>query len=744
VTTKALQTPQAPEFLSNHGAVARFLDDLGDLLAIGEPSGIRSAHWSEGRLFLELSGPDLDGQVFFFDAKTEGAQGFRVTEHLVLSYIGQELGPALQSFLEELSERVQSLEYTDLQRTFPPHMEVVSQQELPPESENERAPVRHSRTPVKTKVKELPSLLKLEPPDSSFDKPLLVAAEWWTDQLLLEVETPDVEPFVMILEARNEERSGLIDTEHLSIGYEGSTLTPPQEAFLRDFAPSLSHITFDDLRAAMPFVPTVLDLMAAASADAQDVQFHACGMAHDAETGFDTVTRVWNGTNQWHRFLCSKEIDRQVQRSIDLVHDGIYVEHGDIECRFAAPTYREGVPSFVNFPWRKEIARHEKTKEESEEDQAAVSFGYLTNLDDADVVLGGSDKLRNMLDEVHKLFPTKPIHFNCTCPPIVIADEVNATLQDFRKKHEAPVVFTTQDPGSPLHNFCDLLRKSCGEITEVEAGTGINLVGFGTNAGTRELTSLLERAEIRVNVNVLPHSTRRLLEAYSGADTQIFYPNGQWYGLYKLAFSDLPLESLYTDAPFGIAGTRSWLQSVGDSQQKSDAVRTIFDETFATLEPRWERLRSRAHEHRLGIVLHKDELIRLENPSRNLGVPILSMLHEMGFGIDLMCFDPQGDLTASCATLLETLCEGENPHRVLPFATQDELQKHLSEPQLSAVFSEYFYDWRLTSTGLGQFHLAFFESGIQGAIDSLERLLSVCSNKFYRRYGRYLKRAHYD
>ncbi|HIG18450.1 MAG TPA: hypothetical protein EYQ31_14860 [Candidatus Handelsmanbacteria bacterium] len=519
-------------------------------------------------------------------------------------------------------------------------------------------------------------------------RPLLVAAEWWTDQLLLEIEAPDVEPFVMILEARNEERSGLIDTEHLSIGYEGSTLNPPQEAFLRDFAPSLSHITFDDLRAAMPFVPTVLDLMAAASADAQDVQFHACGMSQDAETGFDTVTRVWNGTNQWHRFLCSKEIDRQVQRSVDLVHDGIYVEHGDIECRFAAPTYREGVPSFVNFPWRKEIARHEKSKEDSEEDQVAVNFGYLTNLDDADVVLGGSDKLRNMLDEVHKLFPTKPIHFNCTCPPIVIADEVSATLQAFREKHEAPVVFTTQDPGSPLHNFCDLLRESCGEISEVEAGTGINLVGFGVNAGTRELTGLLERAEIRVNVNLLPHSTRQLLKAYSGADTQVFFPNGQWYGLYKLAFSDLPLESLYTDAPFGIAGTRSWLQSVGDSQQKSDAVRTIFDETFASLEPRWERLRSQAHEHRLGIVLHKDELIRLENPSRNLGVPILSMLHEMGFGIDLICFDPQGDLTTSCATLLKTLSEGENPHRVLPFTTREELQEHLSEPQLSAVFSE--------------------------------------------------------
>lgn len=744
MTTKALQTPQAPEFLSNHGAVARFLEELSALLAISEPLAIRSAHWNEERLFLELSGPELDGEVFFFDAKKADAQGFRVMEDLVLSYIGQDLAPPLQSFLEDLSERVDGLEYAALQRAFPPHMEVLSHQESPPEQTDGKASVRLTRTPVKTQVKDLPSLLNLEPPDGSFDKPLLVAAEWWTDQLLLEVESPGIEPFVMILEARNEERSGLIDTQHLSIGYEGESLGPAQETYLRDFAPTISHITFDDLRTAMPYVPTVLDLMAAASADAQDVQFHACGMIHESETGFDTVTRAWNGTNQWHRFLCSKEIDRQVQRSIDLVHDGIYVEHGDIECRFAAPTYREGVPSFVNFPWRKEIARHEKRKEESEEDQVAVNFGYLTNLDDADVVLGGSDKLRNMLDEVHKLFPTKPIHFNCTCPPIVIADEVNATIQNFREKHEAPVVFTTQDPGSPLHNFCDLLRKSCGEITEVQSGTGINLVGFGSNPGTRELTKLLEGAGIRVNVSVLPHSTRELLEAYSGADTQIFYPNGQWFGLYKLAFSDLPLASLYTDGPYGMAGTHAWLESVGQSQEKRDAVNAAFDEAFSPLKSRWETLRAQAHQHRLGIVLNKDEFIRLENPSRNLGVPLLSVLHEMGFGIDLLCFDPGGEFTADCEALLETLPEGGGQHRALPFAKHEELQKLLGDPQLTAIFSEYFYDWRLTSMGIGQFHLAFFETGLTGAVDSLERVLNVCSNGFYRRYGRYLKRDAHD
>ena len=120
------------------------------------------------------------------------------------------------------------------------------------------------------------------------------------------------------------------------------------------------------------------------------------------------------------------------------------------------------------------------------------------------------------------------------------------------------------------------------------------------------------------------------------------------------------------------------------------------------------------------------------------------MLHEMGFGIDLMCFDPQGELEEECCRLLDSLSEGTSPHRARSFETPEELERYLDDPQLSAVFSEYFYDWRLTSKGVGQFHLAFFQTGIQGALESLEQILDVCSNTFYRRYGRYLKRAQYD
>jgi len=116
----------------------------------------------------------------------------------------------------------------------------------------------------------------------------------------------------------------------------------------------------------------------------------------------------------------------------------------------------------------------------------------------------------------------------------------------------------------------------------------------------------------------------------------------------------------------------------------------------------------------------------------------------MGFGIDLLCFDPGGEFTANCEALLEALPEGGDLHRALPFTTPEELHNLLGDPQLTAVFSEYFYDWRLTSTGVGQFHLAFFETGLTGAVDSLERVLNVCSNGFYRRYGRYLKRDAHD
>jgi hypothetical protein len=59
---------------------------------------------------------------------------------------------------------------------------------------------------------------------------------------------------------------------------------------------------------------------------------------------------------------------------------------------------------------------------------------------------------------------------------------------------------------------------------------------------------------------------------------------------------------------------------------------------------------------------------------------------------------------------------------------------------VDAVFSEYFYDTRLTRRGLAQFAARDFRMGFSGAVWSRDRLARVAALPFYRRYGAHLGR----
>tara|TARA_B100000029_G_scaffold506027_1_gene587986 strand:- start:485 stop:1705 length:1221 start_codon:yes stop_codon:yes gene_type:complete len=404
----------------------------------------------------------------------------------------------------------------------------------------------------------------------------------------------------------------------------------------------------------------------------------------------------------------------------------------------------------VNYPWKTEKrkldtaqidGRQGVTDNVMDSSDVGISFGFLTNLDDADVVLGGTPKLEEMLDAVHDKYPNVPIHFNCTCPPIVIADEVNLVLQNFEEKHEAPVVFTTQDPGSPIGDFSKVLEVAhAGSEFRPTDANGVNLVGFTLGADHDDLVDLLQSTGIRVNVSIIPHNNGELLQRYADASVQVFFPNGPWMRLYSNAFGDLPQKSVHAGPPFGIEGTRAWLKNVAKEFGREDAVDSVVDARLHSMKAEWDALSEEAQKCRLGFVLDRDDLDRLTTPVRNMGIPIFTMLDEMGFGIDVLCYTDKDEDLQYCRETLSGLEHGGEKHTAVAFTEQEELSSLLENGEFAAVFSEYFYDWRLTQAGKAQFHMAHFEKGLAGAIQSMERLVNICQLPFYRRYRRYLKR----
>ena len=136
--------------------------------------------------------------------------------------------------------------------------------------------------------------------------------------------------------------------------------------------------------------------------------------------------------------------------------------------------------------------------------------------------------------------------------------------------------------------------------------------------------------------------------------------------------------------------------------------------------------------YRLAFVVSEATLPTLRELRFGQGAPLSKMLAEMGFGIDLLYYDPHGG-------------EPELPPdlrgaRVATFRSPWELEKALREGGFQAVYSDMFFDWRVSSAGKARFSSRDFEMGLAGALRSFQRLLAVCRLTFYGRYAAHLAR----
>ena len=708
----------------------RELVRLGEMLGLTPESlRITSAGWRDRSLALEVEGPGVPKTCVLFGARQDGAPAFATTPHLRITYQGRSIPDALHRELTALATRIDGVRVEDLEAALAPKLEIPKAA---------RDPAGGLRAPTRTDLGALPALLGLNAPDESKKALRVCAAEWWGEELVLEIDGPGLRPATITIAPRDESKPAFRSTARLALSHE----TELNEALYRaldELTLRWAALTLDALKQAYPPPGRVHDPHASPD---------ACG-GPSSRGGEDreAVSRGWAGAHQWRRFFASQEMDRNILRSVRLSHEAIYVEHGDLECFYSTPGFRKRVPSFINYPWPDAQAPDAQAPDAQApgehagdaKDLALVRDGapmtYTSDMNESDVVLGGADKLDALIEAVSRKHKGKPIHFNCTCPPIVIADPVAPILTKIRKKHDAPVVHTTQDPGSSLHLFAAMLR---GDGAEVERDPeGVNLVGFVADRGRDELVALLEAIGLRVHARLIPSAPRAEVARYGRASAQVFFPNAPFRAMYHAAFADLPLRSVHAPPPFGMQGTRRWLEVIAQDFGKQAEVDRAVRALEAPLAPRWEALRDEARGHRLAFVVDRADLMRLTTPERMAGKPVVPMLAEMGFGLELfMHAEAHGEGLAELAR--ERL--GVD-HVVRPVADRDGLSRALRESSASAVYSEIFFDRRLTRAGKAQFHAGMFEQGMGGALRTLERLLAVCRLPFYRKLGRYLERS---
>jgi hypothetical protein len=195
----------------------------------------------------------------------------------------------------------------------------------------------------------------------------------------------------------------------------------------------------------------------------------------------------------------------------------------------------------------------------------------------------------------------------------------------------------------------------------------------------------------------------------------------------RLAARYAPARALMSGAPFGVRGTRRWMLAIAEALGRQAEMAAVLEQAWTELAPRWAAAHERARRHRLGFVVEQPSWQLALAARRLFGVPLVEMLSEMGFGVEVLAF-------AGTVPVQDQRFDGVH---VRSYGDCRELADLLAADEVSAWYSDLHYDRRLTRSGKNSFSLRQVRAGLAGAVDSLVDLLDAVELPFYRRYGRY-------
>ncbi|HUU00742.1 MAG TPA: nitrogenase component 1 [Myxococcota bacterium] len=440
-------------------------------------------------------------------------------------------------------------------------------------------------------------------------------------------------------------------------------------------------------------------------------------------------TSRWGNPLQWHQFFSDFEIERSSICSMRFVDPITWITHGEAECRLVEPEVSPRPVTYTNLPW-----------EEDRQQGNRGSMSLFTNLGEREAVMGGTDKLQQALERAACNTEACFVCMNNTCLPKIIGDDVASAMRRFARTSPIPVLNLNTDLNSPDSSFKDLVRQAkeaLGESLPTGERKGLNLVGFPPNRGRRELIAELGEMEIETNAALLPDIGIKLLARYMRGKHAVVYPHASWVEIVESQLTDLDVPFEIMPAPYGFRRSVDWLESVGNLMQCKEQFERFRRERLDEQRRQWEKLTQLACDFRLAFVVDSSSLRRLFEPRPMYGFEILSLLEEMGFGVDVLVLAVDNLVQPDLEEFLPAL-EHPERHTFKTFSSPEQLADMLTEGSFQAVYSEVFFDSRLTRAGKAQFNLAMLEMGLQGALRGLRRLLAVCRLPFYRRYRRFL------
>lgn len=603
------------------------------------------------------------------------------------------------------------------------------------------------------------------------------AAAWVKERIEITIdEGADSTPNVIVVERFHTGRSGLASSKTLNLWARNDGL--PEELVKRAqlaMRTRLGRLTPENLARIFAVDPD----LGASRYEAPPV------VAEAREREFDRQAFLfnWGGADMWYQFFATAEYSRARLESLDLLNRATSVNHCDRECLANEPHIPLRVP-LTNFPWDDRVRRVaggrqglppaedlmvglEGVPEELQPQDPIKGDGghvdgrpgppptgvsgdaslrpiaaHYTELTDYDVIMGGQKKLLDVLNFAIDHLHGDMIFAHVTCIPAVTGEDVDSAIRQAQERSPVPILTLTMTPDAKDVIFGPILvdkRKEAEEAITISVPNAINLIGFPEDVGTSELVGMLRAIGVQVNVVLLPTVQMERVRRLPLAPLHVIHPNEFWQNLYNQLLFDTRIQSINPEAPYGFERTVRWLTEVGKAAGVGvDGLGAVVEAAWAPFRERFETAREEARGHRLAFVVGSDQVRQIAEPGVTWGIPLLGVLEEFGFSLDFMVHAVDQKAGKEAAREIQKGLGAPQRHRVRLFQTPSQLEMLLGSGPFSAVYSEHFFDFRLSRSGKAQFSLNVFERGFGGAVRTLERLLDICRMPLYRRYGKYI------
>jgi hypothetical protein len=417
----------------------------------------------------------------------------------------------------------------------------------------------------------------------------------------------------------------------------------------------------------------------------------------------------------------------------------VNIEYADLECYYARP--QRNFKKWTFLDWPEESSSGTDADEESPEGAAVVGGGgdgdgtIVTELEERDMVMGTGERADALVAEVRKRAkPGDFLLFTHLCTPIIMGEDFSALARRCEAEIGGESIRWSQKDRDENDNFGDHFRTLLAKPGFFD-GPGdrasVNLYHFPKRLRENEMRPLLSSLGLTINISIFPDVSFPVLDRLPKAHWQIFCDRSSYPTKVQEMLAATPRTVVPVQAPFGVEGTRRCLRGVAAAVGKE----TDFDKTWAKMMsdfmPSWDEMRKEAAGYRLAFVVSEATLPRLIELRYGNGAPLATMAMEMGFGIDLIYYDRHGSAPVLPPALKDA--------RVSVFRTPFELEGALRASESAAVYSDIFFDWRITKAGKARFSSKDFVMGLEGAKRALEKLLPLCRVPFYRQYASHLR-----